>query len=207
MTQIQCSLSICLLFAGLATGCAQSNQVGALVVATEVQSNVAASAAPPGIGSKIKFGQTTAIPDGYYEMCVTQPSLCRIRSGQIAASPDGGVKKTNATTSQLASVNADVNATIHPVHRDGWMPGRTSGDCKDFALTKRQRLPALPVAVVRTLSGEQHLILVARMNQGDFVLDNLTQSIVPWSSAPYTWEKIQSTTNVWAWLTIRVRGA
>jgi predicted transglutaminase-like cysteine proteinase len=107
---------------------------------------------------------------------------------------------------RLASVNAEVNAAIRPAYRDGWMPERAVGDCKDFALTKRQRLiasgwpsSALLVAIVRTFSGEQHLILVARTNKGDFVLDNLTQRVVPWTSAAYSWEKIQSPINIWIW--------
>jgi predicted transglutaminase-like cysteine proteinase len=73
-------------------------------------------------------------------------------------------------------------------------------------MTKRQRLinsgwpsSALPVAIVRTFVGEQHLVLVARTSQGDFVLDNLTSGISPWRSASYSWEKIQSTTDALAW--------
>lgn len=170
---------------------------------------VANDATPRSNGGKIRFGELTAIPNGYYEMCVSHPSLCRMRNGRLASSPDGSVTLTSATMGQLASVNADVNATIRPAYREGWMPERTVGDCKDFALTKRQRLidsgwpsSALPLAIVRTLSGEQHLILVARTSEGDFVLDNLAQQVVPWTSAAYSWEKIQSTTNVWAWRAI-----
>ena len=119
---------------------------------------------------------------------------------------DGSVKLTSATMQQLNSVNANVNATIHPAYRDDWTPGQRDGDCKDFAMTKRQHLvasgwptSALPVAIVRTSFGELHLILVARTSQGDFVLDNLTDAIVPWTQTRYSWEKIQSTTNAFAW--------
>ena len=162
-----------------------------------------------GEASKIIFGQPTAIPNGYYEMCRHRPAVCRVRGGRLALTPDGSVKFNHALMDQLVSVNLDVNDTIRPVYRDGWMPGRTTGDCKDYALTKRQRLidsgwpsSALLVAIVHTFMGEQHLILVARTNEGDFILDNLTKEIVSWTQARYIWEKIQSTTDAWVWNTI-----
>ncbi|MGD0186390.1 MAG: transglutaminase-like cysteine peptidase [Roseiarcus sp.] len=86
---------------------------------------------------------------------------------------------------------------------------RPVGDCKDFAMTKRQRLidcgwptSALPVAIVRTSSGERRLTLVARASRGGFVLDNLTDGIVPWNRTSYSWEKIQWTSGGMAWLSL-----
>jgi predicted transglutaminase-like cysteine proteinase len=73
-------------------------------------------------------------------------------------------------------------------------------------MTKRQRLiemgwpsSAVPLAIVRTYSGEQHLIVVARTNHGDFVLDNLARGVVQSASVPYSWEKMLSTTNGLQW--------
>jgi predicted transglutaminase-like cysteine proteinase len=193
----------------IASAHGQTAQIKGPSRVSAMQAAAAAGTAPSGDGSKIKFGALTAIPNGYYEMCAQRPNLCRVHGGRLAASRDGSVRLTRDTMEQLASTNANVNASIRPVGRDGWLPGRTEGDCKDFALTKRQRLitsgwptSALPVAIVRTSSGDQHLILVARTNEGDFVLDNLIPRVVPWASAAYSWEKIQSTTDVWAWHTI-----
>jgi len=160
--------------------------------------------------SKIRFGQPSAMPNGYYELCVAYPDLCRMRAGQIPVTKDGSVTLTIAVMDQLQSVNISVNAAIRPSHRDAWTPGEAVGDCKDFAMTKRQRLiesgwptSALPTAIVRTSSGELHLVLVARTSEGDFVLDNLTAKIVPWSSVSYLWEKIQSPTDGLTWLDLR----
>ena len=81
-------------------------------------------------------------------------------------------------------------------------------------MTKRQRLidsgwptSALPTAIVRISSGQRHLILVARTSGGDFVLDNLTAEIVPWSRVSYLWEKIQSPTDGLNWLDLRTQSA
>jgi predicted transglutaminase-like cysteine proteinase len=160
--------------------------------------------------SKIRFGQPSGIPNGYYELCVAYPDLCRMRPGQIPVTDDGSVALTSVVMDQLKSVNVIVNAAIRPSHRDAWTPGEAVGDCKDFAMTKRQRLidngwptSALPTAIVRTSSGELHLVLVARTSEGDFVLDNLTAKIVPWSSVSYLWEKIQSPTDGLTWLDLR----
>jgi predicted transglutaminase-like cysteine proteinase len=161
---------------------------------------------------KIEFGQPTTIPNGYYDLCVALPDLCRMRTGQIPTTEDGSVALTSAAMAQLESVNAIVNATIRPAYRDAWTPGEPVGDCKDFAMTKRQRLidagwptSALPTAIVLTPSGQRHLVLVARTSERDFVLDNLTADIVPWSRVSYAWEKIQSPTDGLTWRVLRAR--
>jgi len=155
---------------------------------------------------KIAFGEAAAIPSGYYEMCVAQPGLCRTHRGRLATTRDGSVVVSGSTMAQLSSVNASVNASIHPAYRSDWTPGRDTGDCKDFAMTKRQRLldagwpsSAVPVAIVRTAFGEKHLVLVARTSEADYVLDNLDGAISPWSRVGYAWEKIQSANDGLSW--------
>jgi predicted transglutaminase-like cysteine proteinase len=164
---------------------------------------------------KIQFGPPSGIPNGYYELCVAYPDLCRMRPGQrLPATDDGSVALSLDVMDQLESVNATVNAAIRPSYRDAWTPGEPIGDCKDFAMTKRQRLidagwptSALLTAIVRTSWGERHLVLVARTNKGDFVLDNLNAKIVSWRSASYTWEKIQSPTDGLTWRDLQLSGS
>ncbi len=195
----------------VASGCAQAQSNDILEFLSNLVGKSASPAAPPARSSKIRFGEPTAVPSGYYEMCAGHPSLCRSRTGRMAASRDGSVIVTDAAMDRLNSVNASVNAAIQPAYRDAWTPGQPVGDCKDFAMTKRERLidagwpsSALPVAIVRTSAGEKHLILVARTNRGDFVLDNLKYAIVPWTSASYSWEKIQSPTDGLAWRAVEM---
>lgn len=159
--------------------------------------------------NKIRIGESVGTPLGYYQMCLKHESVCQVRGGRYAVTSDGSVKLNGAMMAQLKSVNAAVNAAIHPAHRADWTPGQAVGDCKAFAMTKRQRLiamgwpsSAVPVAIVRTSAGEQHLIVVARTSEGDFVLDSLTHSVVPWTSVSYSWERILSTTNGLVWRAI-----
>jgi predicted transglutaminase-like cysteine proteinase len=170
---------------------------------------VQSAKAPSGATGKIQIGEASGTPTGYYELCVSHPNLCRVRAGRIAVTADGSVAFSNSAMEQLKSVNANVNAIIRPSYSQAWTPGEPVGDCKDYAMTKRQRLidsgwpsSALPTAIVRTSRGEEHLVLVARTSQGDFVLDNLNDQVAPWKSAAYSWEKIQSPTDGLTWRSV-----
>jgi predicted transglutaminase-like cysteine proteinase len=95
--------------------------------------------------------------------------------------------------SQLQQVNSHVNSTIREVsdleqygREDVWaLPTSGKGDCEDFALLKRKMLiergwpsSSLSVAVGATAQGEAHAVLLASTGQGQYVLDNLTSSIL-----------------------------
>jgi len=178
------------------TGCASAQSPQAIAYPNVSSQRVMPAAAK---AEKIGFGEPTGVPIGYYQLCVDRPSLCQARRGRLPVTHDGSVLASSAAMTQLAAVNDDVNASIHPNYSEDWTPGRSVGDCKDFAMTKRQRLiqagwpsSAVPVAIVRTGIGEKHLILIARTSAGDYVLDNLNSRVAPWTSASYSWEKIQS---------------
>lgn len=127
-------------------------------------------------------------PLGYQLMCLKSPSLCKAGGpSAIAASPD--VLKT------LMTVNLEVNRSIRP-HADGaqdvWSVDVASGDCEDYAMTKRQRLiglglppSALRIAYVTVQDGEGHAILVVKARGRTYVLDNLTNAIRPLDATGY----------------------
>jgi len=211
MVQAIAALTAGLFAAVIAGGCAeaQSGPIHMLGSAASRASVGAGDETRPEKPHKIRFGELSATPSGYYAMCVGRPSLCRARAGRFATSPDGSVVLTGAAMDQLNAVNATVNAAIKPAYREAWTPEQPAGDCKDFAMTKRQRLiesgwpsSALPVAIVLTALGEKHLVLVARTSRGDFVLDNLADAIAPWTSPSYSWEKILSPTDDLVWRTV-----
>ncbi|THD42073.1 MAG: hypothetical protein E7774_16685 [Bradyrhizobium sp.] len=189
-------------------------RIALIVTSVAAMGIVAANAQSANAISKIQFGPLSAIPNGYYELCSAYPDLCRMKPGRIPVTADGSVTLTSAMMDELKSVNSAVNATITPAYRDTWAPGEPAGDCKDFAMTKRQRLidsgwpsSALPAAIVVTAAGELHLVLIARTSEGDFVLDNLTSQIVPWTKVSYAWEKIQSTTDGLNWRVLQLQRA
>jgi predicted transglutaminase-like cysteine proteinase len=133
-------------------------------------------------------------PFGFVKMCVDSPGLCENKTGRLA-NPGTKVHLNRILYNQLVSVNAAVNRKIKPV-RDGkidnWQIDPTRGDCEDYALTKKSELlhqgwpsSALAIAVVRTRQRAKHAVLVVHTDKGSFVLDNLSDKIVPTSVAPY----------------------
>jgi predicted transglutaminase-like cysteine proteinase len=95
----------------------------------------------------------------------------------------------------------------------GWTIAPTRGDCNDYAVTKRHILledglpsAALRLSVIKTASGEGHLVLVVSATKGDLVMDNLTEEIRPWQSTEYHWLKIQSAKDPRYWSAISPAG-
>ena len=117
----------------------------------------------------------------------------------------------------LKRVNHVVNTAINPTVksydqdlRNGWTIAPASGDCNDYAVTKRHDLiegglpaNALRLSVVKTASGTGHLVLVVATTSGDLVMDNLTDAIRPWNGTNYRWLKIQSSTDARFWYEIK----
>lgn len=157
----------------------------------------------------VDFGTKSAVPSGYYNLCVRGNSVCvQTRTGGLPENRAGAVRLTAALRAQLDQVNASVNHTMRPVadRRDVWSVGTAKGDCEDFALTKKKKLmdlgwptSALLMALAWTKSGEEHAVLIVRTDHGDLVLDILRPDIREWSASLYRWESIQSPTDTWAW--------
>ena len=77
------------------------------------------------------------------------------------------------------------------------------GDCEDFALEKRRLLlemgipeGALALATTTSKATGSHALLVTRTTQGDYVLDNTTPWVLPWTETDYKWITIQEGGNL-----------
>nr|ABD47320.2 Orf1 [Rhizobium leguminosarum bv. trifolii TA1] len=139
--------------------------------------------------------------------CAQNPTECRDNNGPAV------VALTDEQMLQLKNVNTSVNRTMigrndpgNELNGDVWKVNVRSGDCEDFALTKRSRLiemgwssRALRIATAYTSSGEGHAVLVVRTDKGDLVLDNRKSSIKNWRDTDLRWDKIQSGTDPYGW--------
>ena len=125
----------------------------------------------------------------------------------IAASAAEATPTVTMTTdlwARVRGVNQQVNRSIRAVsdmahygQADYWAPQSgpdESGDCEDYAMTKRHLLietgvpsDALTFAIVRTSWGELHAVLILATDDGDMVLDNLTPWIVRWDKTSFRW--------------------
>jgi predicted transglutaminase-like cysteine proteinase len=125
-----------------------------------------------------------------------------------AAAKAGGQVVLNADRmAQLQQVNSYVNNTVAEVsdmeqygRDDVWaLPINGKGDCEDFALLKRKLLVqrgwpawALSIAVGTTSQGEAHAVLTVATDKGEYVLDNLTSSILTSSQTGHVFHSRQS---------------
>ena len=154
----------------------------------------------------------TLTPFQHVRFCIRYPSDCKSNPAE-----NDHIDLDAETSELLKRVNHSVNMSIIPTRKsygrnlgDGWTIAPDTGDCNDYAVTKRHELiakglpsKALRLAVVRTASGVGHLVLVVVTTKGDIVMDDLTDVIRPWLSTHYHWLKIQSATDSRFWHEIK----
>jgi predicted transglutaminase-like cysteine proteinase len=160
----------------------------------------------------IAVSSPTLAPFQHVRFCLHYPSECKSEVRELDR-----VDMNAGISDLLKRVNHGVNTAISPTVknygsdlRNGWTIAPASGDCNDYAVTKRHDLiqsglpaKALRLAVVKTASGTGHLVLVVATASGDIVMDNLTDTIRPWKSTSYRWLKIQSSTDARFWYEIK----
>jgi predicted transglutaminase-like cysteine proteinase len=196
----------------------------AVVAAVGVQQSARAAfvGAPLGLRGAIqyiKFDQPTLAPMAFKMFCLKYKDECKPRPQHIVFS-GGRLKLTAERMVQLQQVNEQVNSAIRPepnlegLRGEKWLLHPASGDCNDYAVTKRHDLiakgfPARSVLLSEVVVpwGEHHLVVVVRTSSGDLVLDNLTGHILPWSKKSYRWVRIQTPKNPNYWALLGDRDA
>lgn len=149
------------------------------------------------------------IPMGWVQFCGSYPADCRApRSAQSV------VKLDERSWRELVDVNLRFNKAIEPVTdeeqygtAEKWTYATTGkGDCEDYVLEKRRDLinrgwpiSALLIAVVLDKQQGGHAVLTVVTDRGEFILDNQTDQILPWSRSELTFIRRQSPQdqNVW----------
>jgi predicted transglutaminase-like cysteine proteinase len=169
------------------------------LMATFLQSNLSTTAQARGSGARggpsLSAGSTVRPTRAWAEFCQERPDECRVDLSEpstIALDP--------STWRMIVSINRQVNEAIVPLSdrqhwgvEDRWdYPADGVGDCEDIQLVKRKRLidaglprRALRMTVVIDEAGEGHAVLMARTSQGDFILDNKHNSVLPWDRTGY----------------------
>ena len=164
------------------------------------------------IAKPMPGNEVASSPPGFISFCIRFPDQC---AQQDNAAPI--ISLTPVQWLEMQSVNQSVNIAIRPMHdkehygrAEYWnIPSDGLGDCKDYALTKRQQLmamgfpqPALRIAIVYTWKNERHAVLTVVTDHGDFVLDNLTDKIQSWDKADYRWIERQDPLDAWGWVSL-----
>lgn len=156
-------------------------------------------------GQFMSTSRPTIAPIAFAKFCDNAADQC-VRIGDRDT-----IELTKQKRTELQRINSEINSAIVYVGelegQDEWKLNPASGDCDDYAVTKRQRLlragwpsGALRIATARTPSGIGHAVLVVSTTQGDLVLDNRTNVVKPWKAVGLKWIKIQSHENPRIWL-------
>lgn len=157
------------------------------------------------------IGGITSQPIGHYEFCQTHMQECEPNGADTAPA-----RLTKFGWNKVAAVNDAVNNSVTPMtdqelygREEVWAYPKGAGDCEDFVLEKRRLLikAGIPVSdllitVVRKPNGEGHAVLTLRSADGDFILDNLSDRILPWYETPYTYLKRQASFDSGRWVKI-----
>jgi predicted transglutaminase-like cysteine proteinase len=162
-----------------------------------------------GASAWLKTGGATSKPYGHVAYCRGRSSDCRAHGGSKRLAPN----RMNV----LQSVNSSVNRSIKPVSdaklhgkREVWSYPAKAGDCEEYALSKRAALlrrgyrPGDLLIAVGSKRGERHAVLVVRTTDGDYVLDNMEDRVLPVNKARMRFSKIQSPVDAGSW--VRVTG-
>jgi predicted transglutaminase-like cysteine proteinase len=133
----------------------------------------------------------------------------------------GGTPLTQDQMQRIRAVNARINRTTRSIEDQSqygvaevWaLPTTRGGDCEDFALLKKRELIRLGVdpqrlliATVLDRKRNAHAVLVLRSDQGDLVLDNLTDRIRPWSDTRYVFLRMQDPDRPSRWVNVFLGG-
>jgi predicted transglutaminase-like cysteine proteinase len=167
---------------------------------------------------RIKFDTPAMTPMAFTFFCIKYADECKPRRQTIFR---GSRVKLNAERwAELNRVNREVNTAIRfernneGLRGEKWLINPATGDCNDYAVSKRHQLMArgwssrsLLLSEVVTTWGEHHLVLVVRTDGGDLVLDNIGGTIVPWSKKSYQWLRIQTPKNPSFWASLGDRNA
>ena len=168
---------------------------------------------PAAQSAAMETGELTSQPIGHYEFCKAMPAECAIRPrDQRPAS------LTKRLWSTISSVNASVNRAVRPLNdRDIYgkdevwaYPTKGVGDCEDYVLEKRRvlarkgiSLANLLITVVRKPDGEGHAVLTVRTDKGDYILDNLNDTVKPWTETGYRYLKRQASNHTGRWVSLK----
>ncbi|WP_366871428.1 transglutaminase-like cysteine peptidase [uncultured Ruegeria sp.] len=163
---------------------AGSTLIGSVASARDAAFIQSVSASPP--------------PSGARQLCHQYTWACA-HKGAASLSSAQEMKLVNQINRRVNASTREITDQSQYKTREMWaLPTTRGGDCEDFALLKKRDLikagidpRKLLLATVLDTRRNSHAVLVYRSNQGDLVLDNLTNQVKPWSATRYLFLRMQ----------------
>jgi predicted transglutaminase-like cysteine proteinase len=161
--------------------------------------------------TQLNLRENALPPIAHAVFCMNYPREC----SESAAAASFFSAPAETLFAVLVVVNRYINTTIRPIRvtyrnilADRWLLSPLSGNCNDYAVSKRHELlrlgwpsGSLLLAEVVLATGEHHLVLVANAGDESFVLDNLKPAVVPLAAvAGYRWIRIESPADPKFWI-------
>jgi predicted transglutaminase-like cysteine proteinase len=168
-----------------------------------------AHASGPNDSVFISTKSSVSAPSGASDLCQRYAWACQ----GSALSPVSAQTLLPVARKVNRSVNGRVRSIADSVQygaKEVWtLPSPRGGDCEDYALLKKHDLIGKGVPAQRlllaTVFGQRtgsHAVLILRLDEGDYVLDNMTDDIKPWSKTKYTFLRIQDPGAPERWKTV-----
>ncbi len=154
-------------------------------------------------GRFMEMEKSVKAPVGHRQFCKENQRACSGSTNSPVV-----VKLTEARWNELIALNQTINNRIRPVTDDVnfgrpeyWTyPVNGTGDCEEYVLEKQRALiaagwpkSALLITVAKDVKNAGHAVLTVRTDQGDMILDNQVEAVLPWYATPYRYIKRQST--------------
>ena len=174
--------------------------------AAEAQA-LASLSAEPGIVPKAEARPIAA----WVTFCESYAAECAVDRNEPAR-----IILTPATWTSIVTINRRINKAVEPMTdmehlhvADRWDLAEDGyGDCEDYQLLKRHLLAlsglprrAMRMTVVIDEKGEGHAVLTLLTDRGDLILDNKTDTVLPWHRTGYVFIKRESQDAV-AWVSL-----
>lgn len=195
----------------------KTHRPGKNAVIAAVFAIVASIAAPAdGFASGSDFlkarGQGAA-PPGAKQLCATYRWACA-RGTSASLVSQGQMQVVRAVNTAVNRSTRAIEDRQQYGEAERWaMPTRRGGDCEDYALAKKRALISkgidpqrLLIATVLDRSRRPHAVLVVRTDQGDLVLDNVTNSIRSWRETRYVFLRMQDPRSPSRWVNVQAGG-
>jgi predicted transglutaminase-like cysteine proteinase len=167
--------------------------------------------------SRAPVGAQTRRPIGWHNLCQVQADECDAGPQEpvnVELSPEALHLLTTVTTLANHVIIGETDDDHYHLDRktliDWWTyPDDGAGDCSDYMLLKRKMLieagwprSAALATVVIDQHGQGHAVLTVTTDQGDLVLDNLTDKLLRWDQTGYVFVKRQSQEDENIWVAI-----
>lgn len=171
----------------------------------------------------LTFGEPALAPMAWTVFALKHPEQAVAADPRVLA--PGTVAGIQMARTELARVNGRVNQGILPRPSNGdpmepWLilpigpetGTKPTGDCHDYAVTKRAMLLALgwpssclllAEVIAPEVPSMHHLVVVARTSQGDLILDNLAPGTPLWWVRGFAWVRVQSPADPNLWCEVK----